>query len=143
VNIIGRRQYPDNKKFTLKALRQTTFHPLTTAQIFPPLTLSYSSKINGFLSSEGFFTLEKNALVCYKRATPTCPSSRVWQPSAYSNGSLEPFLFVFKLSAGAPYRQKRPILDLRFLKNTISPQDTGRQLTGNPGIVSFRQFRDN
>ncbi len=25
----------------------------------------------------------------------------------------------------------------------MSPHDTGRQLWGNPGIVSFRQFRDN
>jgi hypothetical protein len=25
----------------------------------------------------------------------------------------------------------------------MSPQDTGSQLGGNPGIVSIRQFRDN
>jgi hypothetical protein len=38
---------------------------------FAYLTLSYSSKINGYLqciSSKGFSTLEKNALICYQRA---------------------------------------------------------------------------
>ncbi len=61
------------------------------------LTLSYSSKINGYL--------------CHQRVSPPlkkkpwyvirgqcCPSIWVWQPSADSNGSLAPFLFEFKLS---------------------------------------------
>ncbi len=30
-----------------------------------------------------------------------------------------------------------------FLKQKMSPQDAKRQLWGNPGIVSLRQFRDN
>ncbi len=37
----------------------------------------------------------------------------------------------------------RPILDLDFILKPMSPQDTGRQLWGNPGIVSLRQFRNN
>ncbi len=31
----------------------------------------------------------------------------------------------------------------RILKKPMSPKDTGRQLQGNPGIVSLRQFREN
>jgi hypothetical protein len=121
-----------------------------------------------------------------------CPSNRVWQPSADSNGSLAPFLFEFKLSRsgvtlqpsadnnGAPkghyYLQRavrshptrslsrivcrgqerpkgrkgtlRPDFQAStrpriFVKKPMSPQDTRRQLWGNPDIVSLRQFRDN
>ncbi len=32
------------------------------------LTLSYLSKISGYLYHQGFSTLEKNALICYQRA---------------------------------------------------------------------------
>ncbi len=46
-----------------------------------------------FISSEGFSTLAKNALICYQRQC--CPSSRVWQPSTDRNVSLAHFLFNF------------------------------------------------
>ncbi len=89
------------------------------------LTLSYSSKINGYLYHQRVSPPLKKAC---------CPSSRVWQPSADSNGSLAPFLFEFQLSGStrslirrvcrrsAPMAVKahwgliyRPILDLGFL----------------------------
>jgi hypothetical protein len=45
------------------------------------LPISYSSKMNGYLSSEGFSTLEKNALICYQRAMLPIQSgvSALWQ----------------------------------------------------------------
>ncbi len=49
------------------------------------------------ISSEGFSTLEKNALICYQRQCCHA-SNRMWPPSADSNGSLVLFLFEFKLS---------------------------------------------
>jgi hypothetical protein len=36
-----------------------------------------------------------------------------------------------------------PILYLGFFLKPMSPQGTGRQLSGNAGIVSLRKFRDN
>jgi hypothetical protein len=61
-------------------------------------TLPYSSKINCYLyvSSEGFSTLRKKRPDMLSEGG--CPSSRVCQPSADSNGRLASFLFEFKLS---------------------------------------------
>jgi hypothetical protein len=49
-----------------------------------------------FISSEGFSTLEKNAMICYQRAM--LPIQSGVTASADNNGSLAPFLFEFKLS---------------------------------------------
>ncbi len=150
------------------------------------LTLSYSSKINSYLYHQRVSPPLKK-MPWHVISGQCCPSSRVWQPSADSCGSLAPFLFEFKLSGSRvtalcwqswwpkkaitisrglshPTRslsrivcrgQERPKCrkgTLRpdfqaktrprtFLK-PMSPQDTGRQLWGNPGIVSWRHFRD-
>ncbi len=144
-------------------------------------TLSYSSKNPGCLFHQRVSPPLKKT-PWYVIRGQCCPCSRVWQPSADSNGSLAPFfLFEFKLSGSGvvgqtaiticrglshptrslsrivcrgqqhPKAEKapwglisRPVLDLEFIfKKPMSPQDTGRQLWGNPGIVSLRQFRDN
>jgi hypothetical protein len=131
-----------------------------------------------FIVSEGFSTLEKNALICYQRAMlplhwpsadrngswrPFCLNSnflgRVWQPSAEYNGVPKGHYYLQR--AVIPYEitqqntvvcrgQERPTVrkgtlmpDFQantrpriFFKKAISPQDTGRQLWGNPGIPS-------
>ncbi len=50
-----------------------------------------------FISSEGFSTLEKNALICYHRAMLPFQLG-VTSLCRYSNGSLAPFLLKFELS---------------------------------------------
>jgi hypothetical protein len=61
------------------------------------LTLSYSSKINGYLYYQRVSPPLKKT-PWYVIRGQCCPSSRVWQPSADSNGSLAPSLFEFKHS---------------------------------------------
>ncbi len=95
---------------------------------------------------------------------PFCLNSnflgRVWQPSAANNGApkghyylqraVTPTRSLSRIVCRVQEAEKelwgliyRPILDVGFFKNPMSPQDTGKQLWGNPVIVCFRQFRDN
>jgi hypothetical protein len=61
------------------------------------LTLSYSSKIIGYLYPQRFSQPFKK-IPSFVMRGQCCPSSEMCQPSADSNGSLAPFLFEFKLS---------------------------------------------
>jgi hypothetical protein len=65
------------------------------------LTLSYSSKIKRYLHHQMVFPPLKKTL-WYVIRGQCCPSSRVWQPSAGSNGSFEPFLFTFWVGPDSP-----------------------------------------
>ncbi len=60
------------------------------------LTLSYWSKINCYLYIQRVLWLWKKTLWYILRGQ-CCPSSRVWQPSAASNGRLAHFLLKFNL----------------------------------------------
>jgi hypothetical protein len=62
--------------------------------LFNPFLFIKSKRL--FISSEGFTTLEKNALICYQRIMAPVQSGVT--PSADSNSSLAHYLFEFKLS---------------------------------------------
>jgi hypothetical protein len=61
------------------------------------LTLSYSSKINGYLYHQRVSPPLKKT-PWYVIRGQCCPTIWVWQPTADRNGSLAPFLFEIKLS---------------------------------------------
>ena len=99
---------------------------------------------------------------------PFCLNSnflgRVWQPSADNNGAPNGHYYLQRAvtpdqiiqhnslqRAEHPKGRKgtlRPDFQANtrsriFFKKPMSPENTGRQLWGNPGIVSFGKFRDN
>ncbi len=136
-----------------------------------PLTLSYLSKINGYLYHQKVLHPWKNALIYYQWTM--LPILFVWiqacwvgcdsplltlmvpqKAISFCRGLSHPTRSVSRMVCRGQERPKgrkgtltpdfqannRPSISF---KKPMSPQDTGRQCWGNPGIVSLRQFRDN
>ena len=80
----------------MKKIWPASFIIHTTKKESSVLTLSYSSKINSNLYLQRVSWLWKKTLRYILRGQ-CCPSSRVWQPSADSNGCLAHFLLNFNL----------------------------------------------